>query len=420
MRRRAILAAVAAAALAFAGCGGDDEDAGGGSGGGELGPIKFQVTGDPEETRVYGELAASYRRETGRTVEIVEVPERDIHLAKLTTSFSAGQPPDVFLLNYRYMGAFSARSAIEPAADRLESSSALASENFYPLPMQAFEWEGELQCVPQNASSLAVYYNVDAFKAAGVEPPADGWTYDDFAAAAEQLTGDGGHGVGIDVNVIRTAPWVWSAGGELVDDPERPTRFTLDTPEARQGLENLLALQREGWAPNADESDAKAVDERFLDGSVAMLLSSRRDVPLLRTIDEFEWDVAAFPTDERPASVLHSDGFCMAKGGDSDAGWAWIEYALGPEGQEVLAQSGRSVPSLKAVAESPAFLDPADPPASSQVFLDALEHMQPLPVTQNWNEVEKLADDVLGQLYYGELEVDEALARLAQETDGKF
>ncbi len=226
--------------------------------------------------------------------------------------------------------------------------------------------------------------------------------------------------MGIDVNVIRTAPWVWSAGGELVDDPERPTRFTLDTPEARQGLENLLALQREGWAPTADEADAKAVDERFLDGSVAMLLSSRRDVPLLRTIDDFEWDVAAFPTDERPASVLHSDGFCMAKGGDGDAAWAWIEYALGPEGQEVLAQSGRSVPSLKAVAESPAFLDPADPPASSQVFLDALEHMQPLPVTQNWNGVEKLADDVLGQLYYGELEVDEALARLAQETDGKF
>jgi hypothetical protein len=46
--------------------------------------------------------------------------------------------------------------------------------------------------------------------------------------------------------------------------------------------------------------------------------------------------------------------------------------------------------------------------------------MQPLPVTRNWIEVEKRADDVLDQLFYGELEVDEALARLAQETDGKF
>ena len=103
-----------------------------------------------------------------------------------------------------------------------------------------------------------------------------------------------------------------------------------------------------------------------------MFLSSRRDVPVLRTITDFEWDVAPFPTDVEPASVLHSDGFCMSKGDNADAAWQWIEYALGQQGQEVLAASGRSVPSLKAVAESPLFLDPTDPPANSKVFVDAL------------------------------------------------
>ncbi len=68
--------------------------------------ITFQVTGDPEETRVYRELADSYKQDTGRTVNIVEVPERDVHLAKLTTGFSAGKAPEVFLLNYRYLGGF--------------------------------------------------------------------------------------------------------------------------------------------------------------------------------------------------------------------------------------------------------------------------------------------------------------------------
>jgi multiple sugar transport system substrate-binding protein len=403
----------AIALLLLAGCGSD--------GGGETGgPISFQVTGDPEETRVYRELAELYRRQTGRSVEVVEVPERDVHLAKLATSFSAGRPPDVFLLNYRHMGGLAARGAIDPAGPRLEESSAFARDDFYPLPLQAFEFGGELQCVPQNASSLAVYYNADAFREAGVPEPRRSWTYEQFANAARELTGDGRHGVGIDVSLIRTAPWVWGAGGELVDDEDRPTRLLLDTPEARRGLERLLALRRNGWSPSADEADAQAVDERFLDGSVAMLLSSRRDVPLLRTITGFEWDVAPFPTDVEPASVLHSDGFCVAKGGDSDAAWDWIEFALGPEGQEVLARSGRSVPSLKAVAESPAFLDPGDPPASSRVFLDALEHMHRLPTTEHWVELEQRADEVLQELYYGRLGVDEALERLARETDGKF
>jgi len=398
MRRLALIVL-----LAFAGCG-SDSASGGGS-------ITFQVTGDPEETRVYRELAELYRRQTGRTVEVVEVPERDVHLAKLTTSLSAGRAPDVFLLNYRYLGGFAARGAIEPA--RLENR-----DDFYRLPLEAFEFDGELQCVPQNASSLVVYYNADAFREAGVRPPGRSWSYEQFAAAARELTGEGRHGVGIDVSLIRTAPWVWGAGGDLVDDETRPTRLMFDTPAGRRGLERLLALRRNGWTPSADEADAKPVDERFLDGSVAMLLSSRRDVPLLRTITDFEWDVAPFPTDVEPASVLHSDGFCMAAGGDVEAAWAWIEFALGREGQEVLARSGRSVPSLRAVAESPAFLD--QPPARSQVFLDALEHMHRLPTTENWTALEERADAILQELYYGRLELDAALERLASETDGRF
>ncbi len=97
------------------------------------------------------------------------MPERDIHIAKLTTSLSAGRAPDVFLLNYRNMGGFAARGAIEAArGTRIE----VARDDFYPLPLEAFEFDGELQCVPQNASSLVVYYNADVFRAAGVRGPA--------------------------------------------------------------------------------------------------------------------------------------------------------------------------------------------------------------------------------------------------------
>ena len=382
--------------------------------------ITFQVTGDPEETRVYKELAAQYKTDTGNTVNVVEVPERDVHLAKLTTSFSAGKQPEVFLLNYRYLGGFADRGVIDAAGPRLDTSEAFKRDDFYPIPMAAFEYQGALQCVPQNASSLAVYYNVDAFKAAGIEPPGDSWTYDEFAAAAEKLTGDGKHGVGLDLSTIRAAPWVWAAGGELVDDLENPTKFLFDTPEGRRGLEHVIALQTNGWAPNADEADSQGVDERFMEGTVGMFLSSRRDVPVLRQITDFEWDVAPFPTDQEPASVLHSDGFCLSKHDNADAAWKWVEYALSADGQQVLAASGRSVPSLKAVAESPLFLEPTDPPANSKVFIDALSQMHQLPVTKNWSEVEGLTDDVLEELYYGRISLDEGLERLAEETDGKF
>ncbi len=415
-----VLAACLALGFGAAACGSDDEPTSPGEPDKTVPAITFQVTGDPEETRVYTELAEQYKTETGRTVKIVEVPERDVHLAKITTSFSAGKPPEVFLMNYRYLGGFAEKQVIDPAGPRLDDSDAFAREDFYPLPLQAFTYDDQLQCLPQNASSLVVYYNVDAFRDAGIEPPADSWTYDEFAAAAEKLTGDGMHGVGFDPNTIRSAPWVWGAGGDLVDDETNPTKFLYDTPEGRRGLEHMIALRKNGWAPNADEVDAKGNDERFLEGSAAMFLSSRRDVPLMRTITDFEWDVAPFPTDIEPASVLHSDGFCIAKGDNADAAWMWVEYALGAEGQEVLAQSGRSVPSLKAVAESHGFLEADEPPANSKVFVDALSHMHQLPVTPNWNDIEGKTDDILEELYYGRISLDAALKRLAEETDGQF
>jgi multiple sugar transport system substrate-binding protein len=116
--------------------------------------------------------------------------------------------------------------------------------------------------------------------------------------------------------------------------------------------------------------------------------------------------------------VLHSDGFCVSKGGNVAAARAFVEWATGVVGQIELAASGRTVPSHRAVAESDAFLE--EDPANSQVFIDALAHMHRLPTTEGWTEVEEKANDVIESLYYGRLTVDEALARLRAETDGRF
>ena len=79
------------------------------------------------------------------------------------------------------------------------------------------------------------------------------------------------------------------------------------------------------------------------------------------------------PGMDEPASVLHSDAYCMtAASQEKDAAWTFLEFALGPEGQRIAAESGRTVPSLRSVAESDAFLDPEVDPAHSEVFVEQL------------------------------------------------
>jgi multiple sugar transport system substrate-binding protein len=392
------LIALLLAVLTLAGCGGD----------GDGGPIRFQLFGDAEELRAYRALVADYERASGERVQLVEVPDRDAHLAKLLTAFAGGDPPDVFLINYRNFGGYAERGVVVPPS--------FDTGAFYEQPVEAFTVGGRPQCVPQNVSSLVVYYNAGAFDRANVGRPAPDWTYDAFLVAGRRLTRRGQHGVGVEPGLVRASAFVWAAGGEVVDRVSDPTRLTLDTPEARRGLERLVALRREGLSPTAKEAASRSLEERFIDGSVAMFLSSRREVPSFRTIEGFEWDVAAFPRAERDVSVLHSDAYCVAKGGDVEEAARFVAFAAGEEGQRRLARSGRTVPSRRSVAQSPAFLDPSKPPRSSQVFLDAIPKLERLPTDARWTEAEDAADLALERLYYGDLSLDEAIDRIERET----
>jgi multiple sugar transport system substrate-binding protein len=414
--------------LVLAGCGGD----GGGNGGsGKVsGDVSFMVFGDPEEIQAYRDVIAAYENEQADVdVKMIEASDRDDLIARLSTSFAAGTPPDLFLLNYRFYAQFAARDVLEPIEDRVDDSDVFQQEDFYEEAMNAFRFNDTLTCLPQNISSLVVYYNKDLFKKAGVAEPEEGWKWDDMVASAKKLTkdsnGDGKaevYGLGIEASLIRIAPFVWSAGGELVDDEENPTHFTLDTPEAEVALERFLQLHVvEKVTPSDEEVEAEDDETRFQNGRMAMVLSSRRSTPTFRTIQNFDWDVAALPQHEQQAGILHSDAYCVTKASENkDAAWSFMEYALGPEGAPIVAKSGRTVPSLKSVAESEAFLDPTAKPANSQVFLDTIPVIRQVPSISTWPEIEDAAESILEEGFYNGESAAAVARELRTATDDLF
>ena len=290
-------------------------------------------------------------------IELIHIPSQSDYRLRLGADFAAGSPPDVALINYRRYAAFAARGVLEPLEPYLRGSDVIAETDFYPEAIGPFRWRGELMCIPQNVSSLVVYYDKDLFDAAGLAYPADDWTWDDFLATAEALTmdldGDGQtdqYGLGTEASIFRVAPFIWQNGGELVvtEQVGAPLRLAVDSRAAREAIEWFVALQTEhGVVPDASAEAAQDSESRFLDGSLAMFLDSRRAVPTFRQIEAFDWDVAPLPQEEQAAGILHSDGYCMAGAAqDKDAAWTFIEFANSPEGQAIVAESGRTVPSL--------------------------------------------------------------------------
>ena len=371
--------------------------------------ITVMVSGDAEEIEAYRAVVAAFD-ETQDEVEARLTPfaERDDLILRLSTSIAGGQPPDLFLMNYRFYGQFAARGALEPVAPYLADSEAFSEDDFFDTALTPFRWDGEQVCLPQNVSSLVVYYNADLFRDGGVALPQDGWEWDDMVAAAKKLTVDRDedgtvdtHGLGVDPEIIRVAPFIWSNGGRLVDDQASPTRFALDGG-AVAALDRFFDLRTAGVTPTDEEAEAEDFESRFLSGRLGMLMESRRVVPTLRTITDFEWDVVGVPTLGAPASVLHSDAYCMTAGSDAkDEAWRFMEFALGPEGQRIASEAGRTVPSLRSLAESASFLAPDEPPANAQAFLDQVPYLRSVPSISTWPEIEDAANGLLEEAYYG-------------------
>ncbi|MES2682211.1 MAG: sugar ABC transporter substrate-binding protein [Pseudomonadota bacterium] len=376
------------------------------------GPVRLQIFGDPAEITAYRELIAAYEsKHPGRKVELIPVGKQSDHMAKLSTAFAAGNPPDLFILNFRRFGQFAGRGALAPLGPMMSADGRYQAEDFYPQPVEAFDFQGTQYCLPQNVSSLVVYYNRTLFKAAGVEEPKDDWRFSDLLAAAQKLRrdtdGDGKTdvwGVAIQPSLIRIAPFIWGMKGALVDDLNKPSLLRIDGGNAVHAMAMVKSLVTDYRVmPGQAETYAEDADSRFARGGVAMLFQSRRYTATLRDLGDKapDWDVAPFPLMREPVGVLHADAYCMAaKAASPVDAQAFVEYALSVEGQALLAKSGRTVPSRISVATSPAFLDPTRAPRRAQVFLDAIPHLRRTPNTARWHEVESRADVLLDEWLY--------------------
>jgi multiple sugar transport system substrate-binding protein len=424
-----LLGVVAAVAglLVAAGCGGGagPEAQARGTTGGSDGPtggkaqarITFQLKAEPEEAAVYRSLVTAYGQQGGGGVTLVPVGRKD-HLTRLSTSFASGSPPDVFLINYREYAPFVVRGAVEPVAPLLRQTG-VDLGSYYEEPLRAFTYRGALQCMPQNISSLVVYWNRDLFATAGVPAPTADWSWADFTDAARALTRTGVKGLGIEPSITRMAPVVWGNGGRIVDDTVNPTRTTLHEPAAREALETMLRLAREDKvAPDKTQVAAQALEEQFMTGKLAMFMSSRVEVPKLREQRGLDFDVAPLPGLRQPSSILHSDAYCISRTSkNKEAAARFVAYATGQQGQTITAMGGRTVPSLRSVATSPAFLSAARKPQSSQVFLDAVPHLQHTPVSPAWPEVEDIIETQLARAFEDGVPLDEVLAEIRAQAD---
>jgi alpha-glucoside transport system substrate-binding protein len=396
MKRRlalvlALLALLATAAVA--GCGGDDEG-GGDTGGGETtdggavsGSISVMSTWSGPEQATFEAVIDGFT-EQNPDVDVKYQSAGDALPTVLSTAVEGGNPPTIAAvpqpgLVQQYVD----RGALKP----IDSAQDTISENFAESVIDAGTFDDQLYALLFKAANKStVWYNVQAFEDAGVEPPE---TWDDLVAAGETIKASGlpaysfGGAEGWTLTDIFENIYLRTAGAEKYNQLSRH-----EIPWTDQSVKDALMEMAKVLAPDnivggtegALQSDfPTAVSNVLVENPKAAMIIASDGVPTVveSPLDpETGYNVFTFPSlnDSPPGVVGAGDMVVMFD--DTPAAKAFIEYLATPEAAEIAAEGGFS--SANQNLDSSAYGDPltsqtAGAIAEAESFVFDLSDLQP-------------------------------------------
>ncbi len=251
---------------------------------------------------------------------------------ELIRAIATGAPPDLTVINDPDVAGYASQGELTDITERVAQSRIIEPQKFFPGPRNSDHWKGRQYSVAREVNTLSLYYNVDQFRAKGLDPDKPPATWSELAAAAAKLTDPGAHVFGIgfcahqsEQSTFQWMPFLLQAGGSF---------DKLDRPEATAALQLWTDFVSKGHASrdviNQQQSE---VLSSFLAGNYAMAVGGPWDLPRSKDA-KFEWRVATLPVkDDKKIAASSLGGFHLAipKGARQvDGAFKVIEAMLDP------------------------------------------------------------------------------------------
>ena len=348
--------------------------------------ISFMGWGTDAEIDTYRTLIAQFEeRYPNVHVDYITVADNEFD-TKLQTMIGAGQCPDVFYCNIDNMMKYAATGNLYNLTDYVADNEIFDPDNVWDCLNLLYRYDGENQgsgdiyALPKDVSAFPIFYNVDLFRAAGIEAPtADNpWDWNDFIEAAQKLTSGDGEDKIYGTGSYSLESAVWSNGAEWVDQ-ETLTEVMITDPAFTEALQFCADLSlKYGVAPSTEESGALSDYDRFKQGKLAMVGAGTWNLNDFQTNCDFEWDVMPWPVSPNTGKTeiwFGSAGLAVSATTQHplEACNLTAYLAFNEDSQRTAWQMGQAIPMLKDMAYGE-YMESDDLPASKDVFFEMMEH----------------------------------------------
>lgn len=328
-------------ALGLAACSGtktDSADSGSASGGQVTVEMWDYLSGETANDSINASIAEFEKANPDIKVKRTTFAFADLSKSILQGSVG-GQVPDVAVVDVVDNQNFASLGMLKDL-----SNDGINKSDFFEGPWSSVVYEGKTYGIPLNSNNLALYYNKQMLKDAGVEVPTD-WA--SLKEVAKKTTKGDVKGIAISAVKSESAtfqvlPFVWQTGGDLKD-------YATSGATALAYLRGLIDDGSMSEAvTNYTQEDART---QFITGKSAMMINGPWELATLTKDAQFDWDVAPLPKDKRAATSMGGENVVVMNGAkQSDAAVKLAKYLTSAEGAKIYCDgSGQlsSRPDLK-------------------------------------------------------------------------
>lgn len=268
---------------------------------------------------------------------------------------------------------------------------------------------------PLDVTAVGIYYNADAFAKAGVEIPAEGWTWDEALPKFKEVSEKAGIRFPLvwDVSAHRFLTYEFQYGNHVFSEDE-PLTVAMDDASWEETMDQFIAMANEYMPPGlwSGASSDSPVD-LFVNQQAVAYMSGSWQIGNFGDNAQFKW--VAGPTPKGTVASSNVGGNYLLAFNTSphlEEATAFVNWMTSPE---IQAQYAKTFGLLPANKNAPAVdYASADAQAAVVAFQKELELSPRYAATdQAWPEMQATWDSIkagITQAYVGQITTKEAVA----------
>lgn len=421
------------------GCGSNTtstESSTGNNSNGEVVTLTYTTWGSPEELKAQTNAVKEFEKNNPNIkVKLQHIPTD--YDTKLATMIAGNTAPDVSLMYKTTALAWADQGKIRNISPLLEKDSEISEDTYIDGSFIHTDKDTIIGITPCQ-EVFGLYYNIDAFKEAGIElPPTkaeDAWTWDEFIEVCKKLTidqnGKNATEDGFDPNNIKQYGMnmptsIWQTFLNLNDVKyvsDDGMKSNLTDPTVIDTIQKLADLSvKYHVAPSPAQSKTLPAPAVALQSKKIAMDWDGQWVQIDLANAKVNYDVGVLPKMKNNKTTLFGEVMCMFDTTKHpEEAWKFLKWMTSGEGTKDLITSGLWMPTVKSWYTDPEIIEswvvkPGHPDGYKEAILDqAMNNSVPDSgyYIKNSVKISSIISPALDQVWSGDKTAEEALKEI--------